>query len=131
MRRSNAAASVYLRMVAMLDFAGLVHTRTQCATQSLRQQGLPSRRGRRPAALGRFGQRGEHKLHGRVRVGQLLGQLLHEELEAEPAHLRAQYPHAGGASAQRACGAAVMADWKLAQPHQVAASFAPFACSLV
>ena len=57
------------------------------AGRLLRQQRLAPWLAQQSPPLGRLGQRPQHKLRGGVRGRQLLAQLLHQELEAEPAHL--------------------------------------------
>lgn len=56
---------------------------------SAREQGFcGAEQGLAPALLGRLGQGGQHQLRGCVHVFELLRQLLHHKLEAEPTHLR-------------------------------------------
>ena len=85
-----------------------------CRAQAglLRQQGLEGPEQAGAPLAGRLGQGGQYQLRGRVHVLQLLGQLLHHELEAEPAHLRGRQWSSGHTQMPwRGCHILGWAEW--------------------
>ena len=82
--------------------AAVLVQNAQHSAESPREQGFyGAKQGVAPALLGRFGQGDQDQLRGCVHVFELLCQLLHHKLEAEPAHLHntsciqtLQYGHA-------------------------------------